>query len=262
VPSEKRARQRAGREVRQAEVDRRAKRRRTYRRIASALVVVAVVILVVVLVSNNKPAKTTSTTTTTAVAAAIAPTCPPVSGSSVRHVRFTKAPPVCIDEHAVYRATVTTDLGTFVITMNAAKSPAAVNNFVFLSRYRFYDTTTFFRVIPSNIIQGGSPSNTDTGGPGYSFTGNTPTGCASHCYPIGSVAMANSGAPSSNGSQFFVVAGAAGTDYPPNYTLFGTVTSGISVVERIAADGNPSAAASGIPPKVTHHIKTVTITEA
>ena len=258
------------REVRQAAVERRVRRRRSLRRGFFALVVVAIVIAVIALVSAKPAGKenagstttttaaSSTTTTTTSASAAIAPTCPPAGGSATRHTQFTAAPPVCIDESATYTATVETDLGTFVITMDAAKSPAAVNNFVFLARYHYYDGTTFFRVINDNILQGGSWTNTDSGSPGYSFTGNTPSGCTNDCYPIGSVATANSGTPSTNGSQFFIVEGADGTSYPADYTLFGTVTSGMSVVQAIAADANPSNAYA---PKVVHHIIKVTITQ-
>jgi cyclophilin family peptidyl-prolyl cis-trans isomerase len=263
------------REVKASAEQQRLRRRKTLRRVLSAIVVAGIVVLVVALVSSKGPAKksaatkTTTTTlaptsTTTPSVAAVAPVCPPASGATKRETEFTAAPPVCIDEKATYEATVETDVGTFVITLRAPASPAAVNNFVFLARYHYYDGTTFFRVIPDNILQGGSATNTNTGTPGYSFTGNTPaSSCSakSDCYPIGSVATANTGTPTTDGSQFFIVAGAQGEDYPPDYTLFGTVTSGMSVVDKIAADGNASTAANGSPPKVTHHIVKVTITE-
>jgi peptidyl-prolyl cis-trans isomerase B (cyclophilin B) len=259
------------REIRQAEIDKRKKRRRGFKRGLSALVVVGLVVLVVALVSQKSPTKaasTSTTTTTTSPTGAIAPTCPAANGSSARETEFTGAPKNCINDKATYLATVKTDVGTFVITLPAAQSPAAVNNFVFLSRYHYYDGLKFFRVIPNNILQGGSNTNSALASslsPGYYWSGNLPPASCTKttsCYPVGSLDMANSEGPTTNASQFFIVAGAAGTTYPREYTRFGTVTSGMSVVDAIAADGNASAPANGSPPKVTHHIVSVTISEA
>ncbi len=170
---------------------------------------------------------------------------------------------MCITAGASYAAEVKTDVGSFVITLSPA-NPVATNNFVFLARYHFYDSTIFHRVIPGFMDQGGDPTGTGTGGPGYSWTGNVPTGScttSNSCYPVGTVAMANSGATSSNGSQFFIMAGTS-SPLPANYTVIGTVTSGLSVVEKINADGNANASANGVPPVVTHHIVSVTITQS
>ncbi|HVA99711.1 MAG TPA: peptidylprolyl isomerase [Acidimicrobiales bacterium] len=293
VPSEKRTRQRAMRQVKVAHEQRRANRMKQARRILSGLVVVAVVILLVVLLSNKPAKKVASPTTTTTVASSstattspasttttpgstttaapsivtvstpVAPVCPPTTGSTKRYIKFTKAPPTCISTTASYKAEVTTDIGTFVISLSS-NNPVATNNFVFLSRYHFYDSTIFHRVVPGFMDQGGDPTGTGTGGPGYAWTGNTPTGsCSSSnsCYPVGTVAMANSGATSSNGSQFFIMAGTS-SPLPANYTVLGTVTSGLSVVEKINADGNANAGANGVPPVVTHHIVSVTIVQA
>jgi len=269
------------REIKVANEQRRAKRRRLLRRSIGGLVVVGVVVGLVVLLSGSKtpakkkPATTTTTTTTVApstttstttpsVKTAIAPVCPPATGSSKRYIKFTKEPPTCISATGVYEATVLTDVGTFVIKMNAATSLAAVNNFVFLSRYHFYDSTIFHRVIPGFVVQGGDPTGTGTGGPGYSWTGNTPSSSCSatkSCYPTYSVAMANSGAPSSNESQFFIVVGNGGQQLSPNYSLFGQVASGTAVVNHIAADGNSVTADNGVPPKVVHHIIKITISQ-
>ena len=148
--------------------------------------------------------------------------------------------------------------------MNAAKSLAAVNNFVFLARYRYYDGVIFQRVIPGFVVQGGDPTGTGSGGPGYEFTGNTPAKSCStqgNCYPIGSVAMANTGSPTTNGSQFFIVVGKSGEALPPNYTLFGKVTSGMNVVQKIASEGNSNPNANGMPPKKTYQMISVTISQ-
>jgi len=170
---------------------------------------------------------------------------------------------MCINAAATYVANFKTDVGTFSVKLLTSSSPTAVNNFVFLARYHFYDSTIFHRVIPGFMDQGGDPTGTGTGGPGYSWTGNTPpSSCqtSNSCYPVGAVAMANSGSPSSNGSQFFIMAGTS-SPLPPSYTLFGQVTSGLSVVQKINADGNANPSANGVPPKVTHHIISITIVQ-
>jgi cyclophilin family peptidyl-prolyl cis-trans isomerase len=105
--------------------------------------------------------------------------------------------------------------------------------------------------------QTGDPTGTGTGGPGYKFADELPVP-ASPQYPIGSVAMANSGA-NTNGSQFFIVTGSEGESLSPNYSLFGQVTSGLSVVQRINEDGNTNPSSNGVPPKVIHRILSVTI---
>jgi cyclophilin family peptidyl-prolyl cis-trans isomerase len=279
MPSDKRARQRRLREEKVAVEQQRVRRRRSVRRAISAVVVVGVVIALVALLSGHstppkkaasnktttttKPASTTTststTTTTVATVAAIAPTCPPAAGSAKREINFTKAPPTCVAPTGVYDATVKTDVGTFVIQMKAATALAATNNFVFLARYHFYDGVIFHRVIPGFVVQGGDPTGTGSGGPGYSWTGNTPPkSCQTNasCYPTWSVAMANSGAPTSNGSQFFIVLPGGGAGLSALYTVVGTVVSGTNVVAKIAADGT----ASGTPKKVHEMIK-VTISE-
>lgn len=242
----------------------------------SGIVVVGVVIALVVVLSSSpskspkstttttSPSTSTSTTNASTTAKAVAPVCPPAGGSKTRVINFTKAPSSCINTADTYEANVTTDVGSFVIKLLTQSSPVAVNNFVFLARYHFYNSTIFHRVIPGFMDQGGDPTGTGTGGPGYSWTGNTPNASCTktqNCYPLGSVAMANSGTTSSNGSQFFIVTGTAGEQLPPSYTLFGQVISGMSVVQQIAKDGNSNSAANGVPPTVTHHIVNITISQ-
>lgn len=283
MPTEKRQRQRELRQAKIAERERHQRRVRTLRRGGTVIVAIGVVIGLIVLLSSPSSKKTNktssrSTTSTTksstvsstpasstgsklvTVSTPVAPTCPPASGTAKRYIKFSAAPPNCLTAGASYTATVRTDVGSFVVRLLTSSSKAAVNNFVFLARNHFYDGTIFHRVIPGFMDQGGDPTGTGTGGPGYSWTGNTPpASCqtSGNCYPPGTMAMANSGSPSSNGSQFFIMAGH--TQLAPSYTILGKVVSGMSIVNKINADGNANPAANGVPPKVTHHIVSVTI---
>jgi cyclophilin family peptidyl-prolyl cis-trans isomerase len=127
-----------------------------------------------------------------------------------------------------------------------------------LAQHDFYNCVVFHRVIPGFMNQTGDPTGTGTGGPGYRFVDELPAP-ASPQYPVGAVAMANSG-KNTNGSQFFVVTGSQAASLPPNYTLFGRVTSGLVVANKINADGNADPASNGVPPKVIHRILKVTVT--
>lgn len=260
VPSEKRARQRALRAEKQAIIQKQRKRRKTRRRGLIYAAVVAGIILIVVLIQTSGGAKkavkatttTTSTTTTSTFpvpstqplsTAAVAPVCAP-AGTTKRIVWFTKAPPDCIGHRSVWDATFETSLGSFTAQMDAAKSYAAVNNFVFLAEWNYYNGTFFHRVIPGFVVQGGDPTGTGTGGPhrlpGYSFTGNLPpASCSakSDCYATGDLVYANSAGPSTDGSQFFVILPGGAAQLSRDYTLFGKVVSGQSVVDKIGALG-------------------------
>jgi cyclophilin family peptidyl-prolyl cis-trans isomerase len=147
--------------------------------------------------------------------------------------------------------------------MDAAKSYAAVNNFVFLALYHYYDGTFFHRVIPGFMDQGGDPAGTGTGGPkhypGYEFTGNTPPASCSakkDCYATGDIAMANSNGPNTDGSQFFIIVPGGAAQLSPEYTDFGHVTSGLSVVEAINALGTPGETGT---PKAKVYITSITL---
>jgi cyclophilin family peptidyl-prolyl cis-trans isomerase len=149
---------------------------------------------------------------------------------------FEQPPPREIDVRRSYRATLLTSCGRIVIALDARGAPNTVNNFVALARADFYDGLTFHRVVPGFVIQGGDPRGDGTGGPGYTFPDELP----SDGYRVGSVAMANAG-PDTNGSQFFIVVGAAGARLPPAFSRFGQVVAGMDVARRIAALADPSA---------------------
>ncbi len=179
--------------------------------------------------------------------------CPNADGSSPKQQRFDGPPPMCIDPEKRYSAEMVTSKGTIRIALDAAGAPKTVNNFVFLARYHYYEGIVFHRVIPGFVLQGGDPTGTGTGGPGYRFEDELP---APGRYELGSLAMANAG-PNTNGSQFFVISGPDGMRLPPQYSLFGKVVSGLDVVATIDGLGSRSGKPSEL---VT--IESVTITEA
>jgi len=139
--------------------------------------------------------------------------------------------------------TIVTNKGTIVFDTYDADAPNTVKNFITLANKGFYDGLIFHRVIEGFMIQGGDPTGTGTGGPGYTFADelNPSTPSYQLGYISGTVAMANSG-PNTNGSQFFIMQG--NVPLPHSYTIFGHVVSGMDVVNAIAAvptDGNPPA---------------------
>ncbi|MDY7103981.1 MAG: peptidylprolyl isomerase [Actinomycetota bacterium] len=180
--------------------------------------------------------------------------CPAPDGSSERQTRFDGPPPMCIDPARSYVAEMQTSKGPLRIELDAAKAPRTVNNFVFLARYHYYDGLIFHRVINGFVAQGGCPKGTGTGDPGYRFEDELPRAGE---YQVGSLAMANAG-PNTNGSQFFIISGSQGVQLPPNYSLFGQVTSGLDVVEQIQS----VATGRGDRPKDDVVIQSVTITES
>ncbi|HZD79323.1 MAG TPA: peptidylprolyl isomerase [Actinomycetota bacterium] len=154
-------------------------------------------------------------------------------GATKPKPQFAGPPPMRLDASKTYTATIETSCGTFRVRLLADQAPQTVNSFVFLSREGFYDATRIHRIDTSlDIIQGGDPKGTGTGGPGYSIKDEL---SGKESYGPGVVAMANAG-PNTGGSQFFVVYGDKGhtLDPTPNYTIFGRVVKGLDVVRRIA----------------------------
>ncbi len=166
---------------------------------------------------------------------------------------WSSPPAMTIDKNATYTADLTTSEGDIQIALDPTQAPKTVNNFVFLAKQGFYNGTTFHRVIPDFVIQGGDPEGTGQGGPGYQFADELPKAGQ---YAIGSVAMANAG-PNTNGSQFFIITGQQGAALPPNYSLFGKVTQGQDVADKISTMAAPGTETPD--PPVT--IEKVTVTE-
>jgi peptidyl-prolyl cis-trans isomerase B (cyclophilin B) len=275
VPSEKRARQRAAREARlAAEAKQRQRRKRLRNGIIGVVAVGAIVGIVFLVSGGNKAVQSQSNVTSTTVASASAKAhlqseanaaavkggCPASVKTAANHQKYAAAPPMTIDTSKTYTATFETTTGTFNATLDASSAPITVNNFVFLADKGFYNCNTFARVIPDFVNQTGDPTGTTAGGPGYTIADENPPKAANpdQQYPLGSLAMANTGQPHSGGSQFFIVAGPQGESLPNTYALFGQVTSGMNVVKTI----NEQGSSQGVPPDVTQRIIKLTIHES
>jgi cyclophilin family peptidyl-prolyl cis-trans isomerase len=178
--------------------------------------------------------------------------------------QFAGPPPMEIDRKATYTATMRTSCGPIVIELDPRRAPQTVNSFVFLAQKGYFDGQYFHRLDTSiDVIQGGDPTGSGGGGPGYAIPDEL-NGKLS--YTTGTLAMANAGA-NTGGSQFFLITGPAGTnlDGNPNFTIFGNVIDGLEVAQRIQAlpIQDPEAAAagdlSGQRPVQAVYIETVTI---
>jgi peptidyl-prolyl cis-trans isomerase B (cyclophilin B) len=143
--------------------------------------------------------------------------------------KYAAPPAMAIDQNKKYSATLNTSRGEIVCDLFAKDAPKTVNNFVFLAREKFYDGTLFHRVIADFMVQGGDPTGTGRGGPGYQFEDEVKSNPQKH--QVGSLSMANAG-PNTNGSQFFVTH--IKTDWlDGKHTVFGKVTKGQEVVNAI-----------------------------
>jgi peptidylprolyl isomerase len=196
----------------------RARRNAMLRNIAIGVVALAAIVIVIILVSSHKPASTNQ------------PSAGGATPALVGTKTYASAPPMLIDKTKQYFATVKMATGgEFVIQLFPDKAPIAVNSFVFLANQGFFNGLTFHRVLSGFMAQGGDPTGTGGGGPGYNFD-NEPNDLTFD--KAGVVAMANTGAPNSNGSQFFITF-APQAYLNGGYTIFGQVTSGMDVVMAI-----------------------------
>jgi cyclophilin family peptidyl-prolyl cis-trans isomerase len=177
---------------------------------------------------------------------------PQPDGSSPKRQHFDAAPEMIIDPTKSYGATMATSKGTMELFLDPLGAPLAVNSFVFLARWHYFDGVVFHRIIPGFVLQGGDPTGSGSGGPGYRFVDELPKPGR---YELGSLAMANAG-PHTNGSQFFVISGPDGVRLPPLYSHFGKVVKGLDVVAAINELGTPSGK-----PRESVIIESVTITE-
>lgn len=208
--------------------------------------------------SPSSPATTPSASPTPSAAAPVAEpahTCAyNVSGTASRKVAL---PPKHPDFRAHYQATIHTNRGNIVINLRNSKATCTVNSFVSLAKQKYFSQTSCHRLTTSGIfvLQCGDPTDTGKGGPGYQFSDENLAGAK---YPAGTVAMANSGA-NTNGSQFFLVYQNT-PGLQPNYTPFGTIVSGLKIVQNVAKAGSDNANGAGDGhPKEKVVIKSVTI---
>ena len=170
---------------------------------------------------------------------------------------YPAAPEMKIDSAKSYTATFDTSKGQIVVDLFASDAPMTVNNFVFLAQQGYYANVPFHRIISGFMIQTGDPTGTGAGGPGYQFKDELPTDLN---YTRGTLAMANAG-PNTNGSQFFICHADLTGRLPKSYSIFGTVTDGIDVVDAIASvPVGPSRSGENSSPKEPVTIESVEIT--
>ena len=183
--------------------------------------------------------------------------CPKTDGTEERAANFEQAPTMCIDPSKSYTATFNTSEGVIEVALDTKNTPSTVNNFVTLSRYKYYDTSFIFRTDTSlDIIQGGGSKNTDT--PGYTIKDEG----GLFSYAEGDLVMARSSGPDSGGGQFFFVTGpkASVLDGQGTYVTFGKITKGLEVAQAILALNSGEGDLGGAPSRPVR-INTLVITE-
>jgi cyclophilin family peptidyl-prolyl cis-trans isomerase len=290
VPSDKRQRQRENSQARAASVKAAHKKQAQKRRllVTGGIIVIVVGFIAVLTIQSggkSKSTKVSSTPTsspTTVSAAAGPPTAPPVpagakitgatpcpaaNGSSPHTSTFAKAPPMCIDPTRTYTATFNTTEGNIVVALDTKTTPGTVNNFVVLSRYHYYDKTSFDRIDTSiDIIQGGSPSTQSISDPGPGY--NIKDEGGKFTYSPGDLVMARTSGADSGAAQYFFVAGpnASGLDGQGTYVRFGHVSTGLDVLKKVeglfeACNPNNQACLGGGPSRVVL-VNGITITES
>jgi len=190
------------------------------------------------------------------------------SGTASRKVSL---PPATPDLTAKYTATITTNRGTVVMDLYNKQAPCTVGSFVSLASQKYFNNTPCHRLTTTAIyvLQCGDPTGTGSGGPGYGFNSENLTslqqvsvsGNKLAVYPAGIVAMANTGQPGSNGSQFFLVY--QKTELGDNYTPFGQIVSGLNIIQAVAKAGSDGSNGAGDGhPKEKVQIESVTISKA
>jgi len=252
-------------------------------------VILAVIVYFVATSSGKSSSKVASNTPTTASSNTTAPAsaggppkapapppgasitgptpCPKADGSSPRTTSFAQAPPMCIDPAKTYTATFDTTAGKIVVALDTKRTPGTANNFVVLSRYHYYDKSSFDRIDTSiDIIQGGSPTTQSISDPGPGYTIKDEGGKFS--YSAGDLVMARSSGPDSGAAQYFFVTGpkASNLDSQGTYVTFGKVSQGLDVLQKVQGTYVPCAASDqsclGGGPNPAVIVNSVTITES
>ncbi|MEI6374882.1 MAG: peptidylprolyl isomerase [Actinomycetes bacterium] len=193
-------------------------------------------------VAPSTPASASASVTsdTSGVSCTAAPT------SRANDLTWKTVPPTTIKPTGTYTMNLTTNCGDMVFTLDQTKAPATVNSMVFLTDQKYFDLTSCHRLTTEGlfVLQCGDPAGNGGGGPGYALPDeNLPADGASN-YPRGTVAMANAG-KGTGGSQFFIVY--QDTTLPPDYTIWGTVTTGLNVVDYVASKGVAGGGSDGAP---------------
>jgi peptidyl-prolyl cis-trans isomerase B (cyclophilin B) len=203
----------------------------------SAAILIALGVLAVAGCGGSSGTSTTATPATTAADSSPSG-CGAAEVPAARKDGGGKQPSQRLEAGRTYRLVFTTNCGSFTVTLDQAQSPAASASLVSLARAGFFDNTVFHRIVPGFVIQGGDPTQSGTGGPGYKTT-DTPPGGAHYVKGVVAMAKTQSESAGTAGSQFFVVTG-ADIGLPPDYAIVGKVTSGLAVVERIGKLGDPA----------------------
>ena len=266
------------RERYQRRLDKQAQREQTVRRWTvsslAGILVLAVAVGVFFLVrpsggqaAASSPAASSPAATPTATPSAAASAAAPVAEPAT-HCTYTSdppaarnvgTPPTTPDSTATYQATINTNRGAIVINLLNSKATCTVNSFVYLAAKNYFNNTPCPRLTTADaglfVLQCGDPTGTGTGGPGYKFDDENLQGAK---YTAGTVAMANSG-PNTNGSQFFLVYQNS-LSLPASYTPFGTIVSGLNIIQNVAKAGSDNSNGPGDGhPKEKVEIESVTI---
>ena len=188
--------------------------------------------------TSTEVTESTATESTGGDTTSSADGCTDVAVPPAREDGGATAPTERLDPEKTYKLVFKTNCGSFTVTLDLETAPATAASLVSLAQSGFYDGTIFHRIIPGFVIQGGDPTQSGSGGPGYQTVDAPP---ADATYTKGVVAMAKTAAEPSgtSGSQFFVVTG-ADVGLPAEYAVVGNVTSGIAVVEKIGELGDPA----------------------
>jgi cyclophilin family peptidyl-prolyl cis-trans isomerase len=238
MPSaEKRARKKENARAAQMEREAALKRKKRTRSIITVAVVVAIFAAVIVLLSTGGDDKEGASATTTPVT--LPEGCTSKVPPQTEKKLYEESPPkiISVDPQYTYYANVDTTCGEFTMALNIRDAPRTSNSFVYLARHKFYDGLKFHRVAKDFVVQGGDPEGNGKGGAGYNLPDEPPK----YGYREGTVAMANSSAPNSSSSQFFIVLNdKAGKDLesagtPFKYSALGQVTKNFDVVKKLGS---------------------------
>jgi peptidyl-prolyl cis-trans isomerase B (cyclophilin B) len=231
--------------------------------VAAAVVVLGLVIWLVVANSGGKPSPTASGSASPGASGSAAaagcvwhpdpnPSASPKPAPNP-NIKDVGTPPTSGEPHSGTRdMTINTNLGTIVVQLDLAKAPCTGASFTYLASKKFFDGSGCHRLVNKSgtdpqtqqasafhVLQCGDPTGTGQGGPKYKFDTEYVPADMRPAYPAGVVAMANSGSPDTNGSQFFIVFGDTLLD--PSYTIFGKVTKGLDIAEKVGAGGDDGA---------------------